>query len=175
MPMIQPAPTISRQPSINPPPPKSLAETWPPSSPSGLPAGGEPGVSPRRGCAVGWLRPPSFPLLSMAPTACVKPHVPIWQVKHQEWGNQTAHKIGQASSLDKYFQLTLQQGPSSLWSWLRNQKPRSRRMGFMWLCCAVCSLAAKKLVLGKGHGGRIIKLVCVCARRGWHSLFLVAI
>jgi len=35
----------------------------------------------------------------------------------------------------------------------------------MWLGCAVFSLAAEKLVLGKGYSGRIIKLVRVCSLR----------
>lgn len=66
------------------------------------------------------------------PTNCANPHVLIWQNKHQEWGTQTAHEIHQASPLDKYLKLTLQHGPSLLWSWLCNQKPHRFQAV---LCC----------------------------------------
>lgn len=89
------------------------------------------------GCTVFWFHPPPFPLPWTVSTSCTKPHILIWQTKHQEWGNQTAQEILQANSLDKYFQLTLQQGPSSLWSWLCNQKPRCLlgRFCVVVLCC----------------------------------------
>lgn len=95
------------------------------------------GIPLSGGCTVFWFHPPPFLPPQTVPPSCTKPHVLIWQTKHQEWGNQTAQEILQASSLDKYFQLTLQQGPSSLWSWLCNQKPRCRpgRFCVVVLCC----------------------------------------